>query len=199
MKTKLLIAAVLGWPTILALILAIVMAAAPCAKADLIGQVNVTGDFTCNHLYDFNNPAAQPFGTFHLNPVSDVTGIFESQVSVGDILGGAGILNTVNNLPLFTLPGLQFVTLGGVALNGGLAGLLVVADMNIIGLNEDFFSAVWLFNAPSFDFNEDTTGPITLQLRAFSEVTVPDTGSTLALMSIALVGIFFLRQREKKV
>ena len=56
------------WPPALSvkikLISAVIFASATMASANLIplGSVTFTGDFTLNHLYDFNNPASQPFG-----------------------------------------------------------------------------------------------------------------------------------------
>src|SRR5690349_8025198 len=43
------------------------------ARASMIpvGRVTFTGDFTFNHLYDFNNPGAQPFGWFQIETVSN--------------------------------------------------------------------------------------------------------------------------------
>jgi hypothetical protein len=176
----------------LALITTLALTLIASARADLIGLVGFTGEFTTNHLYDFNNPGAQPFGTFHLETVCNVSGIFSGHVSVGEILGGAGILNTVSSLPLFSLNGLQFVTFSGVELTGGMAGLSVYGNMNIIGLNETFNSALWAFDAPPLDFGGDITGPITLQFRAFS---LPDHGSTVMLMGLGLVGVLFLQRR----
>ena len=134
----------------------------PLARANIIrvGQVTFTGDFTLNHLYDFNNPGAQPFGWFQIETVSRFTGIFGGHVHAGDILQGAGALNTVHNLPLFSLGGLQFVTSdAGVSINGPDSGRLVSADMAIVGL-DGFTSALWSFTAPPYT---SQTSPRTLR------------------------------------
>jgi hypothetical protein len=52
-----------------------------------LGQVDLTGNFTLNHHYNFNNPSAFPFGTFGTLTVKDATGIFAPYVGAGDTLG----------------------------------------------------------------------------------------------------------------
>ena len=52
-----------------------------------LGEIDLTGTFTLNHLYDFNNPASQPFGNFSTLTVSSVSGLFIPHVQVGDTLG----------------------------------------------------------------------------------------------------------------
>lgn len=178
----------------LTLIIALCAALWTGAQANLVGLVTFSGDFTVNHLYDFNNPAAQPFGWFQLETVSSATGIFKGHVFNGELLKGAGALNTVDNLPLFSLNGLQFITKNGVLLAGGMAGFDVTADMDIVGLS-GFTSALWHFVAPPFDFNEDITGAISLEFRAFTPVSLPDGGSTVALMGLGLIAMFFVQRR----
>jgi hypothetical protein len=174
----------------------VALAFAATAHANLVGLVTFTGDFTLNHLYDFNNPGAQPFGSFHIETVSDVTGIFEGHVSAGDVLQGAWVLNTVKNLPLFSLNGLQFITSGGgVEVNGPDSGRFVWADMSIIGVS-GFDSALWRFIAPPYDvgnFHEDITGPINLEFRAFTPVN--DSGSTIVLMGLGLTATILSKRR----
>jgi hypothetical protein len=48
------------------------------ARATFIetGRITFSGDFTLNHLYDFNNQSAQPFGSFGTQAASQVTEIF---------------------------------------------------------------------------------------------------------------------------
>jgi len=177
----------------LTLIIALCTALWASAQANLVGLVTFTGDFTVNHLYDFNDPGSQPFGWFQLETVSSATGIFEGHVFTGELLEGAGALNTVSNLPLFTLNGLQFITENGVLLSGGTAGLNVSADMDITGLS-GFTSALWRFVAPPFDPTQDLTGAITLEFRALTPVNLPDGGSTVALMGLGLIAVFFVQK-----
>jgi len=175
----------------------------PLARASIIpiGQVTFTGDFILNHLYDFNNPGAQPFGCFQMETVSKSTGIFGEHIHAGDILRGASALNTVHNLPLFSLGGLQFVTSdAGVSINGPDSGRLVSADMAIVGL-DGFTSALWSFTAPPYDisnFPEDITGPIELRFSAFFDNGhVPDTGNTLTLLGFATSGLLLIRRKKR--
>lgn len=183
----------------LTLILALSVALLTGTHADVIevGSVGFTGDFTLNHLYDFNNPDAQPFGWFQLETVSSVTGIFGGHVSGGQLLEGAGALNTESNLPLFSLNGLQFITTN-VIISGSDSGRLVEAAMLIVGL-EGFTFADWNFVAPPYDignFHEDITGPTALQFRAFFDNHhVPESGSTIVLMGLGLIAVFFVQRR----
>ena len=87
------------------------LAFATTASANLIplGSVTFTGDFTLNHLYDFNHPASQPFGWWSDQTVTQATGVFSSHIHTGDLLGGQALW-TVNNLPLFILGGFTLIT-----------------------------------------------------------------------------------------
>src|SRR5262245_3698926 len=178
------------------LIAIITLALATSVHANLIGEITFTGHVTTNHLYNFNDPGSQPLGTFGPQTVSTVSGIFDGHVSVGDILGGTGILNTVNG-PTFTLPGLTFTTPLGVAIAG--AGF-VNAFMDITGLElpPDFTFASWFFNLPgALDVGHDITGPIVLELVAYDDhfPPAPDGGSTVLLFAGALVGLFWIRRK----
>jgi hypothetical protein len=176
------------------LLIIITFVLATSLHADLIGEISFTGQFTTNHLFDFNNPGAEPIGTFGQQTVSNVSGIFSGHVSTGDILGGAGVLNAVNG-PIFTLPGLTFLTPLGVNISGT---NLVSADTIILGLQlpPDFTFAIWMFEAPgALDSDHDITGPISFSVRAFNPVFVPDGGNTALIYGCALTGIFFLLRR----
>src|SRR5262245_33292695 len=129
------------------LIAVITLAVATSVHANLIGEITFTGDFTTNHLYNFNNPGSQPLGTLGpLQTVTNVSGIFEGHVFDGDILGGAGVLNTVNG-PTFTLGGLQFATPWGVGIAG--AGFVnALTQISGLQLPPDFTFAMWLFDLP---------------------------------------------------
>src|SRR4029077_446043 len=51
-----------------------------------LGEISLTGTFTLNHNFNFNNPSAFPFGTFGSLTVQSATGIFGSDVSPGNVL-----------------------------------------------------------------------------------------------------------------
>ena len=59
-------------------LIALILFSASVAHANLVplGSVTFTGDFTLNHLYDFNNREAQPFGWFGDHTVTGANGIF---------------------------------------------------------------------------------------------------------------------------
>lgn len=48
------------------------------AQANIIrlGDVTFSGDFTLNHLYDFNHPADQPFGSLSPQTAQSPSGLF---------------------------------------------------------------------------------------------------------------------------
>jgi len=176
-------------------VLVLITSCALTSQADPIGKVTFAGTFTTNHLYDLNDPSAEPFGTFGVQTVVNATGIFAGHVHAGEILQGTGILNTVNNLPIFTLPGLTFITQNGVLLSGGMAGFSVSADVNILGLTLPFNSAILFFFAPALDPTQDVTGPIAFEFRAFNNrFATPDGGSTVALMGLGLVALGIVRR-----
>jgi protein with PEP-CTERM/exosortase system signal len=181
----------------LAAIVALPLVASANATIIQVGSLAFTGDFTLNHLYDFNNPGAQPFGWFGTETVSSSDGIFADHISVGDILQGAGVLNVVTNLPLFSLNGLQFATTdAGVTITGSDSGRYLYGNMTIVGDVEGFDSALWAFVAPPYDienFHEHITGPITLQFKAFFDV--PDSGSTIVLMGLGLTATILSKRR----
>ena len=72
-------------------ILILLLAMTCSARATFIetGRITFSGDFTLNHLYDFNNQSAQPFGSFGTQTASQVTGIFSPFVQNGNILSGS--------------------------------------------------------------------------------------------------------------
>ena len=183
--------------TIVILLLALTAAS---AHAHLIGDITFTGQFTTNHLYNFNDPGAQPFGTFGPQTVSNVSGMFAGHISPGDILGGAGALGTVSGTP-FTLDGISFGS-QGVGLASGMASLLAFSEISsITGLTlpPNYSSALWFFQAPTLEFDHDVTGPIQFEIRAFSPVFVPDGGNTALMFGGAIAGLFtILRKRHRK-
>jgi VPDSG-CTERM motif len=183
----------------LKLITALILASVTIASANLIplGSVTFSGDFTLNHLYDFNNPASQPFGWWGDQTVTQSSGIFSPNIQSGNVLGGQA-LRTVNNLPLFTLGGFTFVTTD-VGIFGPDSGRFVQGIVDLSGNGFPGADRVtWQFTAPPYDithFDQDITGPITLMFLAFHETGhVPDTGATLTLLAVGLVLLFGCRR-----
>jgi hypothetical protein len=184
------------------LILTTLLASVTLAGANLIpiGQVTFSGDFTLNHLYDFNDPGAQPFGTFSNQTVEAVSGIFAPFVHGGDVLPGQKLFS-IGALPLFSLDGFQFLTTF-VSINGPDSGRFVEGFVDLSGNGyefdpDDFIH--WRFIAPPYDignFHEDITGPITLLFLAGHDINqVPDGGLTLGMFSAALTWLAAMRKR----
>lgn len=183
----------------LKLIATAILASATMANANLIplGAVTFTGDFTLNHLYDFNNPASQPFGWFGDQTVTHATGIFASQIHNGDVLAAQGLW-TVNNLPLFTLDGFSLSTTS-VGISGADSGRFVQGVVDLSGNGYPGGGSVtWQFTAPPYDithFDHDITGPITLMFLAFRENGhVADGGDTFMLLVVGVVLLFGCRR-----
>ena len=181
------------------LVLAVVLASVAIGKANLIpvGSVTFSGNFTLNHLYDFNHPASQPFGSFSDQTVTQSSGIFSPNIQVGNVLAGQALW-TVNNLPLFTLGGFTFITTD-VGIFGADSGRFVQGIVDLSG--HGFPGAdqlTWQFTAPPYDitnFNQDITGSITLMFLAFHETGhVPDAGATLMLWGVGLTVLFCCRR-----
>jgi hypothetical protein len=183
----------------LKIITAALLASVTMAGANLIpvGTVTFTGDFTLNHLYDFNNPASEPFGWWDNQTVTQATGIFSHYIQGGNVLGGQALW-TVNNLPLFTLGGFTFVTTR-VGIFGPDSGRFV---QGIVDLNGNGYPGgdvvTWQFTAPPYDithFDHNITGPITLMFLALHETGhVPDAGGTLMLFVVGVVALFSCKQ-----
>ena len=191
------------WPPALSvkikLISAVILASATMASANLIplGSVTFTGDFTLNHLYDFNNPTSQPFGWWSDQTVTQANGLFSPHIQSGNVLGGQA-LRTMNNLPLFTLGAFAFVTTS-VGISGADSGRFVQGIVDLSGhgyTGGDFVT--WQFTAPPYDithFENDVTGPITLMFLAFRETGhVPDAGGTSILLAVGFVVLFGCRR-----
>ena len=109
---------------------------------------------------------------------------------------------TENTLPLFTFAGFSLLT-SSVSINGPDSGRFVVGftDLSGNGYQFDPNHSFWFFIAPPYDisnFHKDITGPISLVFRVFDDNQhVPDTGSTLALMSLGLLGMFVYARRVR--
>ena len=187
-------------------VIALILASVALVKADQIGKVTFTGNFTLNHLYDFNDRGAQPFGTFSDQTVLSSEGIFSPFIQVGAILPRQTLWTAGNHLPLFTIGGFSLLNTLGVGINGPDSGRFVFAEVTLVGngyVQDPDNTILWSFIAPAYDisnFHEEVTGPITLTFSAVHFVPpVPDTGSTVVLMGVAAGAVFFLHRRIKTV
>jgi hypothetical protein len=174
-------------------VIAIILASVTIGRANLIplGSMTFTGDFTLNHLYNFNNPASQPFGWWNEQTVTEATGTFSPYIQRGNLLGGEALW-TVNNLPQFTLGGFRFTTTM-VGIFGADSGRFVQGIVDLSGNGFSGGDVVWQFTAPPYDishFDHDITGPIILMFLAFRETGhVPDTGGTSLLLAAGVSGV----------
>ncbi len=185
------------------------------AQATIIslGEIDLTGNFTLNHHYDFNNPSAFPFGTFGTLTVQDATGIFAPNVAAGDTLGMNtqfmfGPITQINwdvSSPMiwsiggFTIDTQHVLITGADFVGRNCFGITDLSgnefDPSAYGLGA--FS-VWNFRAPPYDighFDTDITGPISLQIAVgYDNGHVPDTGATLGFLAVSLFGLLCTRR-----
>lgn len=177
----------------------------PLARANIIpiGQVTFTGDFTLNHLYNFNDPGSQPFGWFETETVQTSTGIFAPFVQGGQSLGGAGALWSQGQLPTFSVGGFDLQSFF-VTITGADSGRFVFGQVNMSGngfTQDPDTSVTWSFIAPAYDisnFFKDITGPISFGMFAFFDNHhVPDTGNTLTLLGFATLGLLLIRRKKR--
>jgi hypothetical protein len=185
------------------------------AQAHIIelGRIDLTGDFTLNHNYDFNHPAAFPFGTFGTQAVENATGIFSPYVSAGDILamntqfmfGPISPVSWVVSQPMmWTIGGFtidtQFILITGadfVGRNG-----LGLTDLSGNGFDPSAYGlgafSNWNFTAPPYDirnFDTDITGPIKLQI--IVRYDVAEGGNTLVFLALSLFGLICVTQSTR--
>lgn len=176
----------------------ILLATVSIAHATFIplGDVTFTGNFTRNPLYDFNNPGAQPYGSFGEQTVLSSYGIFSPYIQPGMTLNSQ-TLWTIGALPIFTIGGFTLSTsLNSIETTGGqgsfVSGFVDFSGNGFTPPDPSFF-VDWFFWAP---YKYDGTGPIKLVFHSgYDNGHVPDTGSTLALMISGLLGLFFYARR----
>ena len=173
-------------------ILILLLAMTCSARATFIetGRITFSGDFTLNHLYDFNNQSAQPFGWFSTQTASQVTGIFSPFVQNGDILSGSTALWTLLPGPVWTIGGFTLTTTFELIGNGPDSDRFSFGELDMTGngYNQRNDYVHWEFDAPPYDisqFDHDITGPISLLIN----VNVPDGGSTVSLLGFGLLGL----------
>jgi len=187
--------------------LALLLSGAAQANFIELGRIALTGNFTLNHNYNFNQPTAVPFGTFGTLTVENATGIFALYVNAGHILG----VNTPDVFGIITPVHTMVWSIGGftldtqdVAITGAdFAGRNVsgLADLSGNGFDPSAFGlgaiTIWSFIAPPYDitnFPMDITGPITLEIGvSYDNGHVPDTSATLTLACVSLFGLLCAR------
>jgi hypothetical protein len=188
-----------------ATVLAILLFGTAAANAHFIdlGQINLTGTFTLNHLYDFNNPGAQPFGSFGTMTAQNVSGIFLDWTHGGDALGFSNgpSLRSVAPFPTWTLGGLTFSTTFVLITGADFTGRNCFGLMEIAAQGFDpppNSTATWNFIAPPYDishFDHDITGPITLTfIFGYENGQVADSGSTLLMFGLAASILAYTRK-----
>jgi hypothetical protein len=163
----------------------------------VVGEIDLTGNFTLDHNFDFNHLDSHPFGTFGTMSVESATGVFEPYVTPGDLL--------VMNTPLFgfrepiqwSIRGFTVDTLWALITGADFAGRDCLGGINISGNAFDPGSypfapfSFWEFTAPPYDigdFHSDITGPITLKIAVtYDDHHVPDGAATGLSLIFGLV------------
>jgi len=172
------------------------------ARQVVIGEINFSGSFTTNHLYNYNNPASQPYGWFSSpQTVSNVSGTFAPSVQVGDVLAMNtpfvfGPITSVDHLvssPMIWTIGSFTFDWETILITGPMSHESVGGGLFDVATNPWTY---WEFTAPPHDFGDpDITGPITLNIiTRFEDGHVPETGTTLLLFGLAL-GVLYLALR----
>jgi hypothetical protein len=189
------------------------------ARATLIelGRIDFTGNFTLNHNYNFNNPAAFPFGTFGSQTVQTATGIFAATVNGGDTLGMNtpfmyGPISPISwepsqpmtwNIGGFTID-TQYVLITGADFVG--RNCLGLTSLSGNGFDPSNYGlgaySYWNFTAPPYDisnFPTDITGPINLAFIVTYDdgQRVPEGGATITLLCIAIFGLVSVHRMLK--
>lgn len=155
------------------------------ANTITLGEIELSGNFTLNPAYNFNQPTAQPFGSFTDLTVTQASGIFTPLMHRGDAL----VMNTPNVLsPPFTasieskpLAGQMVWSIGGYTMDttwnvitgADFVGRNVFGFFDISGHQFDHArqalgaNGFWDFTAPPYDisnFTSPVTGPINLTM-----------------------------------
>jgi hypothetical protein len=205
--------------TLLVLSAVMLFAARTDAATIDLGQVVLRGDFTLNHLFDFNPPRAAPFGSFGVLKVESATGIFAPHVTAG--AGDTLAMNTPNvyvasgfdpvvipGIGIFfgTLPQPMVWSIGGFTLEtlwdnvaGADSGRFVhgFTDLSGNGFNPNDYPfhpfSFWSFTAPPYDISDfptDITGPIVLTIgAAYDDRVMAPEPSSLMLFGFGFAGV----------
>jgi hypothetical protein len=166
--------------------------AGPAAAAYVeLGAIALTGSFTLNPAFDFNHQTAQPFGTFSVMTISQVTGVLRSYVPLGGTLTmttGSMLVQPSEHPMAWSIDGYSIETTlatitGPDYLGHKVSGHFIVkntgVDSSSLGGPGAFGGSFgyWEFTAPPFDISYGIPGisaPITLRLIiAIDDGTVP--------------------------
>jgi VPDSG-CTERM motif len=180
-------------------ILILLLALTCSARANFIqlGELDFTGNFTVNHLYDFNNRGAQPFGWFGTMTVNQVTGMFGQYVQSGYVLSmlNNAVWTVPSGYPTWTIGGYTLtITFLGIYAAGFCVGVVDLSGNGFDPNNYPPYGAYshWEFWSPAWPPNitEDFTGPIELRfIVGYDNRHVPDSGSALVIFGAGLVGL----------
>jgi hypothetical protein len=155
------------------------------AKTITLGEIELSGTFTLNPVYNFNQPTAEPFGSFSDLIIVDASGIFTPLMHKGNVL----IMSTPFVLsPPFSanildkpLAGQMVWSIGGYTIDttwssitgADFAGRNVLGLFDLSGHHVEHRNGAlgthesWNFIAPPYDishFTQPVTGPITLTI-----------------------------------
>lgn len=191
--------------TVLLSLLALIPAGAE-AKTITLGEIELSGSFTLNPAYNFNEPTAQPFGSFSDLTVMQASKRFTPFVHRGDAL----VMTTpyllsppatalAENKPLagqltWSIAGYSIDTTWNVITGADIAGRDVSGLFDLSGHHFDrALDALgafgyWDFTAPPYDiskFTQPVTGPITLTIHVAFDNGHGDLRSPAAPMAFA--------------
>lgn len=187
-----------------------------------LGQINLTGNFTLNHNFNFNSPT-MPFGTFGTLTVQSATGVFSPYVLSGDTLsmntdlmyvssGSTPVLLPDGSVVFGSLPSPMLWSIDGFSINtlwtnvaGSDSGRSCLGLISLTGNGFDplaypfYPGTTWNFTAPPYDitnFPADITGPINMTIDVAFDV-VPDQADTAVLLLLALSALLFTHRLVK--
>ena len=187
------------------LIILAICACACSASATQIGEISLTGTFTTNHLYNFNNPGQAAFGWFN-GPVTaqSASGIFAPYVAQGMLLQMASNqIWTNGTLPLFTIGGFTLTTTLVLAVGPAGFSLFGVSDLMGHGFDPNHYpgraGGGWRFDSLGIDPLQDLTGSITMIIEYGYTNPAPDTGNTLILLAIGILAIFAVHRTTWRI
>jgi hypothetical protein len=147
------------------------------AKSITFGEIELSGSFTLNPAYNFNQPTAQPFGSFTDLTVIQASGRFAPFVDSGDAL----VMNipfvltqpSASNPMVWSIGGYTMTSTSILITGADIAGRNMFGVFDLSGHHLDHaLSALgargfWDFTAPPYDisnFTSPVTGPITLTI-----------------------------------
>jgi hypothetical protein len=174
----------------------------------VVGKLKLAGNFTLNHNFNFNNPAAAPFGMFGTMTVQSATGIFGPRVAAGDVLAmntpfmyvssgptpveipcGGTAFGSLPQPMRWTIGGFTIDTLFDLVTGADFVGryCLGLTDFSGNGFNPHAYPvypcSAWSFTAPPYDisnFPVDITGAISLTFAISYQCPAPAVTCSVA-------------------